>query len=177
MSQKSSLIFCSASYDIDPRFNDVARDVVRALHAAGYSIVSGGTVKGTMGVVADEAHSLGAENIGVIPKFMECYVHPDLDKVIWTELMSERKDLMREYGKDLAIALPGGVGTMDELFETFTLAKLGKYDGRLIVVNCYGFYDKLEEFVDYLTQTRMLDEHTRTLISFPKSLEEFRKLL
>ena len=124
MSEKRAVVFCSASYDINPKYNQAAREVVRAACLSGYGIVSGGTVKGTMGHVSDEAARCGAENIGVLPRFMKGLEHPALTDLIWTDKMSERKDAMRE-GTCLAIALPGGIGTMDELSETFCLAQMG----------------------------------------------------
>ena len=117
MKPKSALFFCSSS-DIDPKYIDAARRVVRATCLKGYTIVSGGATKGLMKVVADEAQACGAANIGVLPRFMEEFSHPNLTQLIWTDTMSQRKDLMRLYGSDIAVALPGGIGTLDELFET-----------------------------------------------------------
>ena len=170
-------MFCSASYDIDPKYNEAARAVVRVLCRKGYAIVSGGTVKGTMGVVADEAAACGADHIGIIPHFMEEVVHPGLSEVIWTDLMSARKDLMREKGHSLAIALPGGIGTMDELIETLTLAKLDRYHGRLFALNVDGFYDPLVTLLDHFVATGMLDAHSRALISFPRTAEELEAMI
>lgn len=173
---RKALIFCASSVDIDPDFNTAARDLVKALAAKGYDVVSGGTIKGTMKVVADAAHEAGTGNIGIVPRFMEPLVHPHLTTTVWTDTMSERKEKMRE-GTSVAIALPGGIGTMDELFETFTLAKLEKYSGKVIVLNVKGFYDSLEELVDYFVETGMLDGKSRQLISFPKSVEELTQLI
>lgn len=175
--RKAAAVFCSASYEIDPKFNDAARAVVRILSRNGYGIVSGGTVKGTMGVLADEAVKAGAGHVGIIPRFMEEVVHPGLTEVIWTDLMSARKDLMREKGHSLAIALPGGIGTMDELIETLTLAKLGRYHGRVFALNLDGFYDPLVALLDHFVQTGMLDARSRALIAFPRTPEEFEAML
>ena len=169
---KNALIFCSASFTIDPKYNDIAKDVVDAVVAAGYGIVSGGTTKGTMGVVAREASALGAENIAVIPRFMSQYLTPVATRTIWTDTMSQRKDIMREIGCDLTIALPGGIGTLDEFFETFTLAKLGLYKGKIIAYNPFGFYEKVRELLDFYVEEGMLDSRTRSLVSFPSTIEE-----
>lgn len=173
----TAIIFCSASEDIDPRFNSAAREVVRLLHSRDYAIASGGTTKGTMRVVAEEAERCGAPHIGVIPRFMQDVVYPHMTRTIWTDTMSERKERLRAEAPDLAIALPGGIGTLDELFETFTLAKLGKYQGRVVVYNCFGFYDRVRDLLDYYVESGMLDEHSRDLISFPESIEELAALL
>ncbi|MBQ9877888.1 MAG: TIGR00730 family Rossman fold protein [Bacteroidales bacterium] len=176
MKPKSALFFCSSS-DIDPKYIDAARRVVRATCLKGYTIVSGGATKGLMKVVADEAQACGAANIGVLPRFMEEFSHPNLTQLIWTDTMSQRKDLMRLYGSDIAVALPGGIGTLDELFETYTLAKLDKYHGKVVAFNCFGFYDGVREMMDKLVSENMLDQKTRELLYFPQTVEEFEALL
>ncbi|MBR5431979.1 MAG: TIGR00730 family Rossman fold protein [Bacteroidales bacterium] len=176
MKPKSALFFCSSS-DIDPKYIDAARRVVRATCLKGYTIVSGGATKGLMKVVADEAQACGAANIGVLPRFMEEFSHPNLTQLIWTDTMSQRKDLMRLYGSDIAVALPGGIGTLDELFETYTLAKLDKYHGKVVAFNCFGFYDGVREMMDKLVSENMVDRKTRELLYFPQTVEEFEALL
>ena len=171
-----ALFFCSAVEDIAPEYNQAARQVVRAACARGYEIVSGGTTKGTMDVVCSEAAKCGAVVRGVLPRFMEPLVNPCLTETVWTDTMAARKEAMRE-GVDIVIALPGGIGTLDELFETITLAKLGKYDGRIIVVNWDGYYDFLHSLLDYLVQEEMLDAQSRSLVHFVSSVEEFEKLI
>ena len=176
MKPKSALFFCSSS-DIDPKYIDAARRVVRATCLKGYTIVSGGATKGLMKVVADEAQACGAANIGVLPRFMEEFSHPNLTQLIWTDTMSQRKDLMRLYGSDIAVAPPGGIGTLDELFETYTLAKLDKYHGKVVAFNCFGFYDGVREMMDKLVSENMVDRKTRELLYFPQTVEEFEALL
>ena len=176
MSEKRAVVFCSASYDINPKYNQAAREVVRAACLSGYGIVSGGTVKGTMGHVSDEAARCGAENIGVLPRFMKGLEHPALTDLIWTDKMSERKDAMRE-GTCLAIALPGGIGTMDELSETFCLAKMGLYPGRVIAYNMDGYYEPYREQLDLFVREGMLDTKSREQISFPRNIDELKELL
>ncbi|MCQ2149648.1 MAG: TIGR00730 family Rossman fold protein [Bacteroidales bacterium] len=177
MAGKALLIFCSSSSDIDPAYNEAARDVVRTAAAAGYSIVYGGAVSGTMGVVAEEASKCGIGNVGVIPRFMSDRLSPGLTSTVWTDTMSERKGKMREAGPDICIALPGGIGTMDEFFETYTLAKLGKYHGKVVVYNCKGYYDGLQELLDHFTGERMLPENDRNMVHFISTPEELKALL
>lgn len=176
MKQKSALFFCSSS-DIDAKYADAARKVVRATCLKGYTIVSGGATRGLMKVVADEACACGAPNIGILPRFMEEFYHPDITQMIWTDTMSQRKDLMRLYGADIAVALPGGIGTLDEFFETYTLAKLGKYDGKVVLFNCYGFYDGVKDLMDTLVRENMLDTKTREILYIPETVEEYEALL
>ncbi len=130
-----------------------------------------------MKVVADEAQACGVPNIGVLPRFMEEFSHPDVTQMIWTDTMSQRKDLMRLYGADIAVALPGGIGTLDEFFETYTLAKLGKYSGKVVLFNCYGFYDGVKDLMDTLVRENMLDRKTRDILYIPATVEEYEVLL
>lgn len=168
---KRAVIFCSASSGIDPKYNQAAREIVRAACMRGYGIVSGGATRGTMGVVCDTVAECGTENIGVLPRFMEQYLYPNLTRLIWTDTMSERKTAMRE-GTSVALALPGGIGTMDELFETFVLAKLHKYSGRVAAFNMDGYYDTLVKLLDGFVERGMLEYEDRALISFPSTIEE-----
>lgn len=170
------VIFCSSSDAIDPAYNAAARELVHALCTAGYTIVSGGAVKGTMGVVSDEVTRCGGRHIGVLPRFMAAYAYPGLTQLHWTDTMSRRKELMRE-GTCAAIALPGGPGTLDELFETLTLAKLGLYPGRVMAYNAGGFYDPLRRMMDTLLEEKMMDADARALLAFPACVEEVMALL
>ena len=173
---KRAVFFCSASYTIDPKFNEAAREFVAATCREGYGIVSGGAIKGTMNAVADEAALFPGENIGCIPKFMKDVVHPRLTEVIWTDTMSERKEAMR-VGVSLAVALPGGIGTLDELFETYVLIKLGLLDARLVVVNIDGVYDPLEALLDRFVEMNTLERADREKIHFVRTLEEYLELI
>ena len=102
--EKKVVVFCSASYDIDSKYKEAAREVVLALHSYGYSVVSGGCIKGTMGVVADASMRCGGRHIGIVPRFMRDVKFPGLSEVVWTDTMSERKEAMRA-GTCAAIAL------------------------------------------------------------------------
>ena len=164
-------VFCSASFEIDPKYNKVARDFVRAASLRGYGIVSGGTVKGTMGEISDELHSCGGYHLGVIPRFMEQYVYPELTEVIWTDTMSERKTLLRE-GTCAVVALPGGIGTLDEVIETFALVHLKQYFGKIFLLNHDGFYEPLRMLLRHYVDTRMMTEETMSKIIFAQTSEE-----
>ena len=152
-------VFCSASYTIDPKYNKVAREFVRAASLRGYGIVSGGTIKGTMGEISDEIRNCGGWHLGVIPRFMEQYVYPDLSEVIWTDTMAERKTLLRE-GTAAVVALPGGIGTLDEVIETYALLHLKQYDGRIFLLNHEGFYEPLRALLQHYVDVNMLSQET-----------------
>ena len=129
-----------------------------------------------MKVVSDTARECGARVKGVLPRFMEGLDYPDLDEKIWTDTMAERKEEMRR-GVSLAVALPGGIGTLDELAETCTLVRLHQSDAKIVIFNVDGFYDILERLFDHYVETGMLDVPTRKKYIFVRTIEEFKKEL
>ncbi len=164
-------VFCSASDNIDPEYNKVARDFVRAASLRGYDIVSGGTVKGTMGEIDRELSECGGYHIGIVPRFMKDIAAPGLSELHWTDTMSARQAAMRE-GTVAAVALPGGIGTLDEVIETLTQKKLGFYCGLVFVLDWKGFYKPLEALLDHYVDTGMLEIRHREMIVFCSSPEE-----
>ena len=174
--ERKIVIYCSASSDIDGKFNQAAREVIRAACSLGYTIVSGGTVKGTMKEVADEVVRCGGRHVGVLPRFMADHEDPDRDEGVWTGTMDERKEKMRE-GTSAAVALPGGIGTLDELIGSLTVAKLGRYSGKVIAFNYDGFYEPLKALLDHYVRTGMMDSASRDMISFPETVAQVETLL
>ena len=171
MTEKRAVFFCSASDRIHPKYNQAAREIVRAACLSGYTIVSGGSYRGTMGAVCDEALSCGAPCVGVIPRFMKGWEYEGLTQLLWTDTMAERKALMRA-GAHVALALPGGIGTTDELIETLVLRKLGRYDGRIAAFNLDGFFEPLITLFDHFVRDGMLEPADRALIEFPNTVAE-----
>lgn len=169
-------VFCSASYTIDPKYNKVAREFVRAASLRGYGIVSGGTVKGTMGEISEELRDCGGWHLGVIPRFMKQYVYPDLSEVIWTDTMAERKTLLRE-GTTAVVALPGGIGTLDEVIETYALLHLKQYDGRIFILNHEGFYEPLRALLQHYVDVNMLSPETFARIEILETPEAILEAL
>ena len=129
-----------------------------------------------MGVISNEMRDNGGYHLGVIPRFMEQYVYPELSEVKWTETMAERKTLLRE-GTCAVVALPGGIGTLDELIETFALIHLKQYDGKILVLDHKGFYQPLKALLDHYVQAGMLCPETMDKLHFAKSAEELLDLL
>ncbi len=171
MASRKAVVFCSAAEGIDPKYDKAAREVVRALHAYGWGLVSGGSFRGLMGSLSDEMERLGGEHTGVIPRFMKGLEYPHLTELIWTDTMSERKERMRE-GTSAAIALPGGIGSLDEFVETHVLRKLGRYDGKLLVLNLDGFYDPWKDLLRHYERHGMLEARDRDLVIFADTVEE-----
>jgi uncharacterized protein (TIGR00730 family) len=164
-------VYCSASFEIDPKFNKVAREFVRAASLHGYGIVTGGTIKGTMGEVSDELRDCGGYHLGVIPRFMEQYVYPELSEVIWTDTMAERKALLR---KDTCavVALPGGVGTLDEVIEVLALVHLKQYFGKIFLLNHEGFYEPLRQLLQHYVDMKMMTEATMSKVVFAEKPQD-----
>ena len=173
---KKIAVFCSASSEIDPKYNKVAREFVRAASLRGYGIVTGGTVKGTMGEVSDELHAIGGYHKGVIPRFMKQFVYPDLSELVWTDTMAERKTILRE-DTYAVVALPGGTGTLDELIETVALVHLKQYFGKITVLNHDGFYEPLKALLDHYVAAGMMAKETRGKVLFADTAEQLLEML
>lgn len=173
---KKIAVFCSASFAIDPVYNKIARDFVRGASEKGFGIVTGGTIKGTMGEISDELYRCGGYHLGVIPRFMEQYVYPNLSEVIWTDTMAERKTFLRKdtFG---VVALPGGIGTLDEVIETFALLHLKQYDGRIYVLDYEGFYEPLRQLLQHYVRTGMMTQETMDAVKFAATPEELLEML
>lgn len=129
-----------------------------------------------MGAVCDTARELGAPNYGVLPEFMKGLEYDGLTSLRWAPTMSIRKEMMRE-GVCLAVALPGGIGTMDELFETMVLAKLGRFHGRIAALNLDGFFEPLKALLRHFVDEGMLEPEDAALLTFVDTPEEFAELL
>lgn len=176
MECKRAVFFCSASNDIDPKYNQAARDAVRAACLLGYEIVSGGGNRGIMKTVCETAEECGALNVGILPRFMVGLDYKGLSQTIWTDTMSVRKEALRN-GVGLVVTLPGGMGSMDEFFESFVLVKLKQMQARLIVCNFFGFYEPLKALMQHFVATNMLTEEDYNLVEFVDTPEEFAKAI
>lgn len=154
---KAVCVYCGSSDGAKPLYREAAKSFGRALVGANLSLVYGGGKVGLMGAIADEVLRLGGEAIGVIPDaLMEKEVgHRGLTRLHVVKDMHERKAMMAELS-DGFIALPGGIGTLEELFETLTWAQLGLHDKPVGLLNVEGFYDGLLVFLDHLVKQGFL---------------------
>lgn len=173
---KKIAVYCSASSEIDGKYNKVAREFVRKASGRGFGIITGGTVKGTMGEVAEELHLCGGYHRGVIPRFMESLVYPDMTETVWTDTMSERKTLLREDTIGV-VALPGGVGTLDEVVEVIALVHLKQYFGKVLLLDYDGFYQPLRLLLLHYVETGMLKQETFDLVRFASTPDELLEML
>jgi uncharacterized protein (TIGR00730 family) len=142
-------VFCGSSTGQDPVYLETAKALGEALAANGIELVYGGAAVGLMGAVADAAMAKGGHVIGVMPQALvdKEIAHRGLSDLRVVGSMHERKALMAELA-DGFIALPGGLGTFEELFEVWTWAQLGYHRKPCALLNAGGFYDKLTDFLD-----------------------------
>jgi len=144
-------VYCSSSEQIDAGYVELARTVGTRLAAAGHSLVSGGGRVSMMGAVARAARAGGAHTVGVIPAHLVPYevADTDADELVVVDTMRERKQVMDDRS-DVFMALPGGIGTLEELFEVWTSLSLGMHDKPVIVLDPDGFYAPLWQYLDAL---------------------------
>ena len=163
---RSLCVFCGSSPGFDPVHAEAARALGRALGRAGIDLVYGGGKVGLMGIVADSAMAAGARATGVIPHALAALEveHRGLSALHIVGSMHERKAMMADLS-DGFIALSGGIGTFEELFEIWTWGQLGDHRKPVALLNVAGFYDKLTSFIDDVVAAGFLrDEHRRMLM-------------
>ena len=162
---RSLCVYCGASTGHDPIYANAARSLGREMVVHGLSLVYGGGHVGLMGIIADAVLEAGGEVTGVIPKaLMDTEVgHERLTHLLVVKDMHERKALMAEHA-DGFIAMPGGIGTLEELFEALTWAQLGFHEKPVGLFNVNGFYDKLIEFLDHQTSQGFLRAEHKNLL-------------
>ena len=146
----SLCVYCGSRPGELPAYADAARAVGREIGRRGWRLVYGGGRAGLMGVVADAALQAGAAVVGVIPRsLMEREVgHIGLTELHVVETMHQRKTMMAERS-DAFLALPGGIGTFEELFEVWTWRQLGYHDKPIGLLNVAGYYDALMAFLQH----------------------------
>jgi uncharacterized protein (TIGR00730 family) len=137
-------VYCSSSTGIDPVHVDLARAVGARIAAGGHSLVSGGGRVSMMGAVATAARAGGAHTLGVIPRQLvsDEIADRDADELVVVETMRDRKRIMDERA-DAFMALPGGIGTLEEFFEAWTSASLGMHSKPVVVLDPSGHYERL----------------------------------
>jgi uncharacterized protein (TIGR00730 family) len=144
-------VFCASSSRIDQKYVELATEVGAELARRGHSLVTGGATVSSMGAVAAAARAGGARTIGVIPESMDDGELPDHgnDELIITADMRSRKAEM-DGRSDAFLVLPGGLGTLEELFEIWTSRVLGMHDKPLVILDPYGLYDPLRSLMEHL---------------------------
>jgi hypothetical protein len=166
MEVKRVCVYCASSRSCDAVYHDAATRLGRALALAGVTIVFGGGAIGSMGHLADGALAEGGRVIGVLPRFMYDleWGHPRLSELILVGDLHERKRLMIEE-VDAVIALPGGCGTFEELFEAMSWKRLGLFAGPIVLVNTRDYFRPCVELLDSAIRQRFMDERHRAMWS------------
>lgn len=162
-------VFCGSRSGARTAYTAVAEELGRLLAHSGIGLVYGGASVGLMGAVANAALAAGGEVIGVIPRDLvrREVAHNSLGDLRVVDTMHQRKALMAELS-DGFIAMPGGVGTLDETFEIWTWAQLGHHSKPCALLNVEGYYDKLNGFLDSIVEEGFLrSEHRAGLICQP----------
>ena len=158
-------VFCGASPGARREYAESARTIARLLAAEGIGVVYGGGGVGLMGALADAVLAEGGQITGVIPRsLMEREIaHRDVSDMRVVGSMHERKALMAELA-DAFVALPGGIGTLEELFEVYTWAQLGLHRKPCALLNVEGYYDAIADFLAQAVAERFLRDETRELL-------------
>lgn len=159
-------VFCGSSTGNRPAFTAAAETLGAAIAARGWELVYGGGRVGLMGLLADATLRAGAPVTGVIPRFLlEKEVgHSGLTRMEVVETMHERKERMAALS-DGFLALPGGYGTFEELFEAITWTQLGLHDKPCVLLNVEGFYDPVAQLIDGAVATGLMKEGNRRIVS------------
>jgi uncharacterized protein (TIGR00730 family) len=166
-------VYAASSAGCDPQFHTAARRLGGLLAAAGATLVYGGGSQGSMGALADGALAAGGVVIGILPRFMADleWGHPGLTRLELVEDMRERKHRLLT-GSDAVVALPGGCGTLEELFEAITLKRLGLYAKPIVLLNTLGFYTPWQRFMDHVIAARMMNPEHRAMWSLVDQPEQ-----
>jgi len=154
----SVCVYCGSRPGTDAAYAEAARQTGLLIGQLGWQLVYGGGKVGLMGIVADAVLEAGGRVVGVIPrKLMEREVgHGGLSEIHVVETMHQRKQLMAERA-DAFLALPGGIGTLEELFEVWTWRQIGYHDQPIGLLNVNGFYGGMLSFLDHTVQAGFLE--------------------
>jgi uncharacterized protein (TIGR00730 family) len=156
---KTICVYCASSRACDPAYHAAARRTGEVLASRGFTIVYGGGAAGSMGALAEGALAQGGNVIGVIPRFMMEleWGHTRLTELKVVEDMRIRKHLMLTDSEGV-VALPGGSGTLEELFEALTLKRLGLYTHPIVLLNTKRYFDPLVTLLRHAVEERFMDE-------------------
>lgn len=175
---KSLCVFCGSAPGKSPEYVEVARRLGEMLAENDVRLVYGGATIGVMGAVADGVLNKGGKVIGVIPQSLVDYeiAHPGLSELHVVSGMHERKAMMYELS-DAFISLPGGMGTLDEMFEILTWAQLKYHNKPCYILNQGGFFDSLLSYLKHAHQEGFIKEAHMELLKEIKDIDELQKLL
>jgi uncharacterized protein (TIGR00730 family) len=162
----SICVYCGSRPGDDPRFAEVARQVGQWIGSHGGQLVYGGGRNGLMGIVAQATLAAGGQVVGIIPSALveKEWAHHGLTELHVVDTMHERKRMMAERA-DAFLAMPGGIGTFEELFEVWTWRQLGYHDKPIGILNCHGYYDGLMAFISQVVRHDFMGQWQNELVS------------
>jgi uncharacterized protein (TIGR00730 family) len=166
-------VFCSSSGRIDRRYLDLAAEAGAELAARGHTMVSGGATVSCMGAVARAARAGGARTIGVIPQALVDIEIADEESsalIVTADMRSRKAEMDRR--SDAFLVLPGGLGTLEELFEIWTARVLGLHDKPLVILDPHGLYDPLRELMTHLLDQGFNRPKVFDAVGWTRSVEE-----
>ena len=171
-------IFCSANQQIDPDFFRMTEELGQWATREGHTIVYGGVNQGLMECVGKAAHEAGGRTIGVIPRIVEKSgrISDYVDIEMLCDNLSDRKQMMEDQS-DVFVALPGGIGTIDELFTIAAAHTIGYNNKLVILYNMKGFWDSLIAMLDDLQQKGMVRGNWHDYIAVANNLEELSRII
>lgn len=170
---KSICVFCASSLGNDPVYAETAFELGEILAENGIELIYGGAQVGLMGKVAEGSLSHNGKVTGIIPGFLKTkeIVHANLTELITVKTMHERKALMHDKS-DAFIALPGGFGTLEELFEILTWAQLSLHKKPVGILNVNGYYDPLIQLVEKMIDEELLRNEYKRMLLISDSIED-----
>jgi uncharacterized protein (TIGR00730 family) len=169
-------VFCGSSPGARPSYGEATEELARLLVAEGIGLVYGGGQVGLMGRLADTVLAEGGEITGVMPEALVAKEigHPGLNDLRVVDSMHERKALMADLS-DAFVALPGGLGTLEELFEVYTWSQLGLHSKPCALLDVDGYYDGIATFLSHAVEERFVREDHRAMLiveSEPRAMLE-----
>ena len=171
----SICVYCGSRSGLNPAYAAAAAQVGHWIGSHGGQLVYGGGKSGLMGIVADAALQSGARVVGVIPKALveKEWAHQGCTELYIVDTMHDRKRMMAERA-DAFLALPGGIGPFEELFEVWTWRQLGYHDKPIGILNVAGYYDRMMEFLASSVTEQFLGDWQMTLV---RSSDQYKVLL
>ena len=169
-------IFCSASENIDKMYFESARQIGKWMGESNKTLIYGGANLGLMECIAGAVKEYGGTVIGVVPSKLEenGKVSKYLDQMIHTQNLSDRKDIITEKS-DILVALPGGVGTLDEVFHVIAAASIGYHQKKVIFYNDYGFYNELLKTLSTLEEKGFARQPFSSYYEVAETLKELKE--
>ncbi|MDA6072336.1 TIGR00730 family Rossman fold protein [Flavobacterium sp. AC] len=170
---KRITVFCGSSFGTDEIYKEQATLLGQTLAKQNIELVYGGANVGLMGAIADGVLNAGGKAIGVLPNFLRSkeIAHLGLTELILVESMHERKTKMNDLC-DGVIALPGGFGTLEELFEMLTWAQLGLHKKPIAILNINGFYDALIELTKVMVEKGLLKDVNQQMLLVSDNIDD-----